>query len=720
MDGELEIEEVDSDREGMDLVLDDETPTEPASPEIDENSENLVRDYLAMGQEGKQFLQQCSETVIRNFKEAWDAAEGYRKIFKDNWALFAGELPPKDHPWKDAANVNIPMMLENLSRLVARAEGELFGDWRNVFGVESVSISEEDRLVAEVLNQHGNWQIREQIPDFRRQLGQRGLLAYFWIGDVTVHSYYDAEQQMNRHEVLTPDEFVVPFAFTTTMPDYRDCPWVCKIVHYQRHQVEAKRGEWVDVDVMLDGGKPSWEDEPDQDIAATVARVQGVDQPDEDSGELTASAPYKVLWYEGWMRIPGQLRDRYVQALVHEKTRVVLKLTIHEEEDWQDKQRYMAQEQELQKFRTEQQLHSAKLAELEQMQHMVAMQQQHGVIAPEFANAGFQDIQMQIPPLPTAPHWMKNPEDPMEGPEPPRRVPHYMFSHGVCIEQFVGPYGLSYGRIQGQLNRAANTMTNQFIDSATLANVSSFLVTDGVDFGTNKPIRPGTVNRVKGIVGDELSKNIMPLKFAPANPQLIEMVGQLKGDARTSMQAPEVLSGEPGKSGETYRGISARIEQATKQLSVYVQHYAYTPLEQVLKNNAKLNAKFLKEEEIVGIALAKNGPKLPFKVRRDMYQPTYKATISSDLRFATQAQRIQEADELASMTAQVPQLMQNPAVMKAVTIKRLKARGMDDLLPLVEQAFQPPPMPGAPPPGGPPGGAPPGAPSLPMPGMPPG
>lgn len=715
---DMEIELVPDDREGMDLDI--EEPEEDAAVvlDIDENSENLVRDFMALPDgEGKRFLQQLSDTVIRNFKDGWDAAEEYRRIFKDNWALFAGELPPKDAPWKDAANVNIPLMLENLSRLTARAEGELFGDWRNVFGVESISISENDRQVAEVLNAHGNWQIREQIPDFSRQLGQRGLLAYFWIGDVTAHSYYNAERQMNRHEILTPDEFVVPFAFTTTMPDYSDCPWVCKIVHYQRHEVESKIGEWVDVDAMLDGGKPGWDDEPEQDIATTVSRVQGTEQPDDDSGELTSSAPYKVLWYEGWVRMPGQERDRYVQALVHERTRVVLKLTIHEEEDWQDRQRYMTQEAELKGFREAQLMQAAKLAELEQMQQTVAQSQQMGVISPDMANEGFQQIQMQIPQPPLPPNWMKNPGDPMEGPEPPRRVPLYMFAHGICIEPFVGAYGLSYGRIQGQLNRAVNTMTNQFIDAGTLANVKSFLVTDGVDFGTNKPLRPGTVNRVKGVVGDELSKNIMPLNFGNANPQLMESVDRLSNAARTSMQAPEVLSGEPGKSGETYRGISARIEQATKQLSVYVQHYARTPLEQVLKNNAKLNAKFLKDEEIVGIAIAKNGPKLPFKVRREMYLPSYSAKISSDLRFATQAQRIQEADELGSLVAQVPQLMQNPEVMKAVTIKRLRARGMDDLLPLVEQAFQPPP---APPGGAQPGGAPPGAPPQGPPGMPPG
>lgn len=719
MADEVDIENAESERDGMDLEPEEpeEEATEAPGLVYDEDSENLVRDMMAAGEEGERFLKKASATVIRNFQAAWDAAEEYRERFKKEWCLFSGELPQKDWPWKDAANLNIPIMLENMSRLVARAEGELFGDWRNVFGVESISIDPIDRQMAETLNAHGNWQLREQIPDFKRQLGQRGLLAYFWIGDVTSHSYYNPERQMNRHEILTPEEFVVPYSLTTTMPDYSDCPWICKIVNYQRHELEARRGEWFDVDAVLEGSNPSWDDEPEQSIQEEVARVQGVEPVEDDDGDLTQAAPYKVLWYEGWMKLPGQERDRYIQALVHQKSRAILKLTIHEEEDWQDKQRYLQQEEELRLYRESVLQHTMQVEQLAQMQESFVQSSQAGLASPELTMQAMQQVQQQMPPVPIPPHWMKDPNDLMEGPEPPRRVPLYMFGHGVCIENFVGAYGLSYGRIEADLNRAANVMTNQFVDAGTLANVRSFLVTDGVDFGTFKPLRPGTVNRVKGIVGPDLKSNIMPLDFGPANSQLMEMVDRIQGWARTAMQAPEVLSGEPGKSGETFRGISVRIEQATKQLSVYVQHYAQTPLEIVLKNNARLNAKFLKDEEVIQIATSRNGGKQPFTVRRDMYDRNYKASISSDLRFATQAQRIQEADEAAGLAGKVPQLMQSPDFMKAVVVNQYRARGMNELLPLVEKAFQPPPAPPPGPPGAPPG-MPPGG-GGPPPGMPP-
>lgn len=681
----------------------------------DDDSPNLARDFQDHPI-GREELKKIASTVRSNFDSGYSDSEGYRTRFMNDWKLFTGVLPPKEWPWKDAANVHVPMMMENTTRLVARSTGELFGDWQNVFGV--VPMGPQDDVVASILNKHGNWQIREQIPDFRRQIGDRGVLAFFWIGDVTVHSFYDEEREQNRHEVLTPDEFVIPFTFTSTMPDYSDCPWVCKITNRYRHELEAKRGEWFDVEKVIDGPLPSAEDSPVQDMAEVVASAQGTEISTNEGNKQAANAPYKIIHYEGWMRLPNQERDRFCQVVLHHESQTVLKLTIHEEDDWQDAERYRKQTEELEMFRTQQIFHGQQLTELEQAQQTMLASQEAGVAGPDLVAAGMEQLQQQIPPLPVAPHWLQNPDDPMSGPEPPRRVPIHMFTHIVCIEPFVGGYGNSYGRMQADFNRAANVLTSQFIDAGTLANVKSFLTTDTVDFGEAKAVGPGSVRKVKGVIGDDLQKNIMPLQFAPANPQLMEMTDRIYGWSRTSMQAPEVLSGEPGKSGETYRGISARIEQATKQLSVYTRKYA-DGLEQILKNNAKLNAKFLKDEEIINIASHVGSKAEPVKVSRAMYDRDYRVQIRSDLRFATQAQRIQEADELAGFAMKFPQLASNPAFITAVIKKGLRARGMDDMVEIMDQP-PPPPPPG--PPGGAPGQQPPGGqapPGMPAGGPPP-
>lgn len=704
----------------------DEAGEEEVDFIYDDDSDNLVVDFMEHP-DGKQALKEIADTVKRNFDDGWSGSEQYRKRFENDWKLFAGELPEKDYPYKGCANAHIPLMLEHISRLVARASGELFGDWQNVFGV--VALGPGADVEADILNKHGNWQIREDIPDFRRQIGDRGPLAFFWIGDVTVHSFYDAERKQNRHEVLTPDEFVTPFTFTSTMPDYSDVPWRCKITNYYRHQLEALRDDWYDVDKVLDGKPPSWDDTPEQELAQTVAQIQGQDIPDSGGTKQSLTAPYKILQYEGWFRLPNQDKDRFVQVVMHDASRTLLKMTIHEEDDWQDAERFRKQTAELEQFRTAQIQHSQVLDQLEQTQQAIIQSNVAGVAGQELTDHGLQQIQQQIPEMPVAPHWLENPDDPMSGPEPPKRVPIHMFTHMVCIEPFVGGLGLSYGRMQADHNRAINTLLSQFIDSATFGNISAFLTTDTVDFGDAKPLGPGDVRKVKGIIGDDLQKNIMPVPTKPANPQMLEVMQLLRDAARTSMQAPEVLSGEPGKSGETYRGISARIEQATKQLSVYTRKYA-DGLEQVLKNNAKLNAKFLPDEQFIQIASNTMGPSELVRVTRAMYDRNYRIVIRSDLRFATQAQRIQETDELLMFSQKVPQNQGNQAFIWEAAKKSLVARGMEDMVPLLGPkppppttpfGMSPPPPPGGPPPGAggppPPGGPPGQPPSPPPPGM---
>jgi hypothetical protein len=114
--------------------------------------------------------------------------------------------------------------------------------------------------------------------------------------------------------------------------------------------------------------------------------------------------------------------------------------------------------------------------------------------------------------------------------------------------------------------------------------------------------------------------------------------------------------------------------------------------------------------------------------------------VRADLRFATQAQRVGEADDALKLIQGVPQLQQNQGLIYAAVKKCLEARGQRDMIPLLGPPPPPtqtplglpppaPPMPMAPPgmgqppsgmvqPGGPPNGPPPGMPPRPAPPMP--
>lgn len=709
--------------------LDVEVDQEPEEkvPAYDDDSLNLVFDFVKSKQ-GKEYLKKISNKVDEDYQTDWDASDEYRSRRKADWKLFAGDLPKKTGPIKDASNPHLPMMLENLSRLCYRATGELFGDWQTILSAVPVGADDED--VSSFVTRHMNWQFNEQIPDFKRQIGHRGVLTFFAMGDVVVHSYYDQETRLNRHEVLTCDNFVTPYMHVTTMPDFSDCPHYTKILRFYRHQIESRDGEWYDVDKVLSKNHPSWDDEPDSPLAEAVAETQGISPESSDSSKELGgeTAPFTLLWYEGWLRLPNQEKDRWCQVIQDKHTKCILSLMIHERLNWQDKERHDAQAREKDAFGQMMDIYQQQSLQ----QQQIEMQAQEGVmgvsdaIRANAADAGMllahaSQIQQMVPPPPQAPpppNWMLEklqdidpetgmPPDPMGiEPEPPRREPVHLFTHGVCIEPLHGNLGLSYGSIQADLNRAANVALAQFTDQATLKN-SPGLITNGLEFEDDFVIGPGQINKAKGAFSGSLKDHIMVLDPGAANPQLKEVVELMLQTGQNSIQSPNVLSGEAGKSGETAKGLMGRIEQATKQLSVVTGKYADVVV-QVGKNNAYLNSVFLPEEEVVRLLNTESQQYEELKIGRALYERGYRFQMRADLRFATQVQKIEEADSMVKMWMSVPPLTMN-AAFGYMTIKQaLIARGRYDLVQLLGKPPAPMqnfPVPGAPPP---PGAAPPG------------
>ena len=718
----------------------DETPDGEPQEEVfayDEDSLNLAIDFDAHP-EGKKCLKKLGNKIVDEFDSDWESCTQWRQRIADDWQLFAGDLPEKDFPYKDAANVHVPIALENITRVVFRAFGELFADKSNVFGVSSLGPSDDEQ--AALLSMHGNWQLRNEIPDFYRQMC-RALLNFFFVGDLTGHSYYDEIRKQNRHEVLSAEEFVIPYSFKTTMPDYSDVPHMTKVMMRYRHEIEAMRGIWFDVDAVLkEGLEASFDSDPDMTLTQAAMSVAGQETPDDES-----EAPRKVLWYEGWVDLPNQEKQRFIKAIVDYETRHVFALTIHEEAPWQEQAKYKRQVDELAKFRNQQAMFQQALMEHEAQIAQLGTVTSSGLMGPEQALQEMQGMQAQAPQPPIPPAWMENPDDPEAAPKRPDKRPIHLFTHAVCLEPSGGSLGLGYGRGQADHNRAANTAMSQFTDSATLANCKTLIAAGTVEWEGGFQLKPGAINRASGMSPSELKDGLIPFAFADANPALLEVVKNAQDSAESSIQGPAVLSGESGKSGETARGISARIEQATKQLSVVTGKFVSEFLITILRNNAYLNSIFLPEEELFQMEanLIPTGLVPPFKIGRELYARNYQVEIRADLRFATQAQRVGEADDSLKLIMSVPQMQQNIPLIWAAVKKCLEARGQRDMIPLLGPAPPipqtpfglpppPPPMPpgmaptgpGAPPPsgmvqpGGNPNGPPPGMPPRPAPPLP--
>jgi hypothetical protein len=550
-----------------------------------------------------------------------------------------------------------------------------------------------NKETAELIQIHSNWQFREQIADFKEQM-VAGLMGFLGPGDVTFHSYFDDEMQMNRHVYLTMDEFVTPFTMVSRMPDYGDIPHYCKVLRYYRHQMQAMKGKWFGVDEVLEED-PSWDDEPEKPIRQGQAEVVGEEMPSDLSGD----APYTLLQYEGWLELPHQDKDRWCQVILDYRSHKVLSLKVHEEADWQDRVRFEQQQTEMTAYQAQmgqyqraQAQHDEAMNQVTQGAGMVEQAHAAGEMPPEHAMGAVQHLhEMMPPPLPPPPlppSWLGD----AEKVKPPRMVPIRMFSHGKCFPPMSGSIGIGLGMLLADYNRAANVALSQFVDQATLGNAKGLIVADTVDFERPFSWAPGKINKAKGVSGIELKNAIMPLDPGAANPQLLQLVQLMQSNGSAAAQAPDVLSGESGKSGETYRGIATRIEQATKQLTVLGGRYVAV-VTQVLKNNARLNAVFLRDEELFEVTQDAAQTMGPMKITRDLYQRGYKFELTAKMDFSGTSERIAEADQILQMTTAFPPLMNDLPFFYQAVKGALSARRRRDLLPFLgPEAMLPPPQ----------------------------
>lgn len=704
--------------------MDEKTePTEPSGQltAYDIEADNLVPEFEGT-EEGRKFLSDTSSFIRQSFKEEWDASEPWRMRWANNWKVFAGFLPPAEKPWKDSAQAHLPIAMENLTRMCLLMTSEIFGDWKQFFEVVPMGPAGQD--TARLLTQHGNWQFREQIVGFHREM-DRAILAFNVIGDVCVHSYRDLKTKTNVHEVLTPDSFLVPYQITTSAPDYSDCPWRVKILRKYPHEIRQKRGEWENVEKVLESEPPRWDDDPVPrvSVAAGIAQKK---VPTDTKG----TRPYRFLQWEGWLEMPengDKSRERFMQVIVDDVSGVVVSFRLHEQENWQDKERFEKQAMEREGYIAGIQAANDAAIQRSQMATQLSEQVGLGLLTQEMVDA--QLAQIPMPPPPERPRWMPEQGEDEESaptPDPIRMEPIHLFHHGVAFEPLVGPLGFGPGWIQADMNRAVNVLMKHTIDAASMANGGGFIVAPGVQFKGSFKWGPNGLHYLDTMPGMEIEKSLMPISASPANPQLMESAQLLMDRAQSSVHAHEVLAGEPGKSGEAAKSHQARVELATKPISVLGYKFINGVLEPILLSNAMLNSTYMDDEELFSVYQEEEQYYAPQTVYRGMYDRSYRVSYRANMRFLVETQKAAEADDLMALLTELPEMKPNMALVYALVKNKFEARGRRDL---VRKLGPPPPDPtttfGLPPPGtpqGPPGGqpgeAPPGQPAPP--GAPPG
>jgi hypothetical protein len=583
-------------------------------------------------------------------------------------------------------------MLDFVLRISNRIYSELFPERDLIFNAEFPGDEDTSKTVSLFMDA----QLRQQMEDFKRQQ-RRAIFEFVAHGDSVFDSYYDPKTGAPCDEQLGCEDFVYPYVWKTTKIDMSDVPCKTKILRKYKRELKAleKGGVYVGIDEFC---KSDTNVDLDYVIKEVVNKFEGKDAPERD-------APYTILEQHTWLKFPNEEEERPVVISIGYGSNTPLGIYIREYDDPIDRTRF-----ETQRLEHEQYLGAvSKFTEASQRES-----EMHQTL---LSDAVPNDEELMIReaivarPLmpPVAPEWMEFEGEAPLPPKPVKRIPIERFTRNSCIENPSGSMGLGIGVLLQPFNEGANTMMNQFADSATAANSAGIITDESFPAGITS-IAPGSVTRIRNFSAESIANKIYQLKFPQANGQLVETAKMLIDFAGGIASAPEVMSGEK-VGAETYRGQAGRIEQATKQMSVIASNYIEI-LDHLVKNRARLNSQFLPESSEMTIFDPRTRKHVKISVERSMFFDRFDVVFTADVRFASRAQKIAEADDtLALLTRGLPpelvKLVVKPQIFAAATRQCLKARGEDDLLGYintdeeVQQMISAPqmPIPGGMPPG---------------------
>lgn len=734
-----------------------ETPTDDLGPftevPIDEPVATVATQGLApetvnvaevMSEED---LKKCGERVCRDFDRDWDSSKDYRLRRDSILKLFLGHLPsPVDGEELAHAQVHYPIIAKAVQRIHARIYDQQFPSNGEFFGVKPTDAEDLDRALR--VAKHLNWQINHQIPEY---VPNHDVLIMQWLlyGSAFSYMYWDHEKNRPCHEVCRTEDIVLPYKRSSTDPSLADMPRITRVLRKYRHEMEEMEdgGYFIGVSKLFEeldekdetaGVDHSADAESDHPIQRTTDQESGVKKPENDP-----DAPRELLEQHRWYKLPGEKRQKAVVITVDRQTKRVLCLKLRYDDDPQDKARYnrekaayrAAYEAAMQQYEMDLTMYEAGMAQSMTMPPMAG--EMTGTPSPMPGETTSTGPMMPPPQPPPAP-----PE-----PTPPKQVAINFFTHYVCIPNPEGVYGFGVGSELEGNNMAADTLTSQIVDAATLANtVGGFISRQFKASRGDLRFRPGEFIETDAMAQD-LDKMIKIIQFPGPEPAMGQLVKDQKQEAEELSGAGDILSGEVGGSNETATTTQIRISQAMQAIAIWNKRYTRARTEEG-KKLARLDSVYLGDTEYFTVVDPfKNvpgsmpqmappimgGPGVPpvgappappptpglpslvppppppeiekVEVGRMDYLHDTDITVTADPRMASQPQRFQEASTIMNVVNSTPLLASMPPVVIAAARILFKAIDNTEMTAALAQGIAMGPMmapgPGGPPPGGP-------------------
>lgn len=223
-------------------------------------------------------LEEMGRVVVDDYKNDLGSRSGLDSRLKIWFRLFSGLTEPKNHPWENCSNVNIPILSIACHQSHSRSYDALLPPKEIA---KCVPLDGRAVDIATRRQKFLNWQLIKQMPEWKKDMDIMLLILPIY-GSGVKKTYYDAHLKRNVSRTLRIDEFVAPYG----VKNLDDAPRKTHIIEMSVNDIKIKgrAGIWINTEDISVNSTSAITDKPAQEhndlVDKSIGLLPGADTKD--------------------------------------------------------------------------------------------------------------------------------------------------------------------------------------------------------------------------------------------------------------------------------------------------------------------------------------------------------------------------------------------------------------------------------------------------------
>jgi len=288
-------------------------------------SQNLAEDM----HEDK--LRKLAADLLTGLESDLDSRSEWESKTEDYLKLAMQVVEHKSTPWPNASNIKFPILSIAAMQFNARMYPALVPGLDIVKGLPVGEDPHGSKAMQSIrVGKHMSFQLLHQMEDWEEDM-DKGLFILPMVGTFFKKTYYDSIEEINRSDLILPQDLVVNF-YSKSL---KSAPRISHLMAMSTNEIyeQMAQGYYADIGLfdepikpdegMLDRGSNPQMSPMNGSIEAHIDEVQGFTEP----SMVDNTMPHDVVEMHCWLDLDEDYYEEPYIVTIHRETQKILRIT---------------------------------------------------------------------------------------------------------------------------------------------------------------------------------------------------------------------------------------------------------------------------------------------------------------------------------------------------------------------------------------------------------